>query len=174
MFHHHLLSGLVCPVQPFVTMEETLRQLGEIALGSIPTIIVFLIVFAAYRIIVHAPMSKMLAQRYELTEGAVQKSKADIEAASAKTAEYEQRVREARAAIFKAQEARRQAALNARAEAVRVAREKATAQVAEARKTIAAETERAKTQLLPESERLATEVIRTIFKPVGMPAGGGM
>jgi F-type H+-transporting ATPase subunit b len=155
-------------------MEETLRQLGEIALGSIPTIIVFLIVYAAYRLIVHKPMSKVLADRYDKTEGAVQKAKADISAAEAKTSEYEQRLRDARAAIFKAQEARRQTALNARAEVVRQAREKASAQVAEARKNIAAQTETAKAQLRPESERLAAEVIRTVLKPVGMPAGGGL
>ncbi len=155
-------------------MEETLRQLGEIALGSIPTIIVFLIVYAAYRLIVHKPMAKVLADRYERTEGAVQKAKADISAAEAKTSEYEQRLREARVAIFKTQEAQRQAALNARAELVRAAREKATAQVAEARKAIAAQTEAAKAQLRPESERLASEVIRTILKPVSMPAGGGL
>lgn len=155
-------------------MEETLRQLGEIALASIPTIIVFLIVYAAYRFIVHTPMAKVLAVRFERTEGAVQKAKADISAAEAKTSEYEQRLREARVAIFKTQEARRQAALNARADVVKQAREKASAQVAEARKTIAADAERAKAQLRPESERLAAEVIRTILKPVGMPAGGGM
>jgi len=153
-------------------MEETLRQLGEIALGSIPTILIFLIVYAAYRLLVHKPMAKVLTERYERTEGAVQKARADISAAEAKTAEYEQRLREARVAIFKAQEARRQTALNARAELVRVAREKAGAQVAEARKRIATEAEAAKNQLLPETERLANEVVRTILKPVGMPAGG--
>lgn len=153
-------------------MEETLRQLGEIALGSIPTIIIFLIVYGAYRVLVHKPMSKVLGERYEKTEGAVQRARADISAAEAKTSEYEQRLREARVAIFKAQEARRQTALTARSEAVRMAREKASAQVAAARQRISVETEAAKQQLMPETERLASEVIRTILKPVGMPAGG--
>lgn len=155
-------------------MEETLRQLGEIALGSIPTIILFLIVYASYRFLVHKPLAKVLGERYERTEGAIQKARADIAAAEAKTSEYEQRLREARVAIFKAQEARRQAAFTARAEAVRLAREKASAQVADARKILAAEAEVAKAQLRPESERLANEVIRTILKPVGLPAGGGL
>ena len=153
-------------------MEETLRQLGEIALGSIPTILLFLIVYAAYRFLVHKPMAKVLGERYERTEGAVQKARADISAAEAKTSEYEQRMREARVAIFKSQEARRQAALATRAEAARIAREMASAQLAEARKRIAAEAEAAKVQLLPETERLANEVIRTILKPVNMQAGG--
>ena len=153
-------------------MEETLRQVGEIALGSIPTIILFLIVYAAYRFLVHKPMAKVLADRFDRTEGAVQKARADISAAEAKTSEYEQRIREARVAIFKAQESRRQVALNARTEASRVAREKASAQVAEARKRIGQEAEAAKAQLLPETERLANEVIRIVLKPVGMPAAG--
>ncbi len=153
-------------------MEETLRQLGEIALGSIPTILLFLIVYGAYRILVHKPMTKVLAERYARTEGAVQKAKADISAAEAKTSEYEQRVREARVAIFKANEARRQTALAERAEAVKVAREKASAQIAEARKRLAAEADAAKAQLAPETERLANEVVRTILKPAGLASGG--
>ena len=153
-------------------MEETLRQLGEIALGSIPTIILFLIVYASYRLLVHKPMAKVLSERYERTEGAVQKARADIAAAEAKTAEYEQRLREARVSIFKAQEGRRQAASAARAEVVRKAREKASAEVAAARQMIAKEVEAAKTQLLPETERLASEVIQTILRPAGMQAGG--
>jgi F-type H+-transporting ATPase subunit b len=153
-------------------MEETLRQLGEIALGSIPTIIIFLIVYASYRVLLHKPMAKVLSERFERTEGAVQKARADISAAEAKTSEYEQRLREARAAIFKAQEARRQAAQTSRAEAVRIAREKASAQVADARRTIAAEAEAAKKQLMPEAERLSIQVIQTVLKPVGASAGG--
>jgi F-type H+-transporting ATPase subunit b len=153
-------------------MQETLRQLGEIALGSIPTIIIFLIVYVCYRFIVHKPMARVLAERYERTEGAVQRARADISAAEAKTSEYEQRLREARATIFKAQETRRQAALAARTEAVRLAREKAAAQVTEARARIAAEAEAAKSQLLPEVERLAAQVIQSVLKPVTASAGG--
>ena len=154
-------------------MQETLRQLGEIALGSIPTIILFLIVYASYRFIVHKPMAKVLAERYERTEGAVQRARADISAAEAKTSEYEQRLREARATIFKSQEIRRQAALAARTEAVRLAREQAAAQVAKARSGLAVEAESAKAQLLPEVERLSAQVIQSVLKPVSASAGGG-
>ena len=153
-------------------MQETLRQLGEIALGSIPTIIIFLIVYGCYRSILHKPLAKVLAERYERTEGAVQRARADIAAAEAKTSEYEQRLREARATIFKSHETRRQAALAARADSVRIAREKAAAQVAEARSRISGEAESAKTQLVPEAERLAAQVIQTVLKPVTASAGG--
>lgn len=153
-------------------MQETLRQLGDIALGSIPTIIIFLIVYACYRFIVHRPLARVLAERYERSEGAVQRARADISAAEAKTSEYEQRLREARTAIFKSQETRRQAALAARAEAVHQAREKAATQVSEARARINTDAEAAKAQLLPEVERLATQVIQSVMRPVTASAGG--
>jgi len=156
-------------------MDETLRQLGGLLLGSIPTIILFLLTFLAYRIIVHGKLEQVLHERYERTEGAIAKARADVSAAEAKTGEYEKRMREARMAIFKTQEERRQKALNARAAVVAEAREHASQQVAQARQHISNELEAAKKQLLPESERLASEVIRTILKPVAVaqtPAGG--
>src|SRR5271169_1831042 len=110
-------------------MDETLRQLGELLLGSIPTVIMLAVLYALYTAIVHKPLQRVLAERRSKTEGAVEKSRADIAAAEARTAEYEQRLREARATVFKAQEAKRQAAMQARSNAVKEARTKAQAQV---------------------------------------------
>lgn len=155
-------------------MEETLRQLGGLLLGSVPTIVLFLVTYLSYRLIVHGKLESVLQERYQRTEGAIEKARADVAAAEAKTGEYEQRLREARVAIFKAQEARRQKALAARAAAVAQARERAQQQVAQARETVYQELESAKRQLLPQSERLASEVIRMILKPVTLaqrPAG---
>ncbi|MGZ4832362.1 MAG: F0F1 ATP synthase subunit B family protein [Terriglobales bacterium] len=157
-------------------MDETLRQLGGLLLGSIPTILLFLVTFFAYRLIVHGRLEQVLQERYQRTEGAIDKARADVASAEAKTSEYEQRLREARMAIFRAQEARRQRALAARAAAMAEARERARQQVAEARSHVSEELEAAKRQLIPESERLAGEVIRAILKPVAVaqsPAGGG-
>jgi len=66
----------------------------------------------------------------------VEKSRADIAAADARTSEYEQRLREARATVFRAQEARRKAALDARAAAMAEARSKAQTQVKAAKADI--------------------------------------
>ncbi|MGZ4838143.1 MAG: F0F1 ATP synthase subunit B family protein [Terriglobales bacterium] len=157
-------------------MDETLRQLGGLLLGSIPTILLFLVTFFAYRLIVHGRLEQVLHERYQRTEGAIEKARADVASAEAKTSEYEQRLREARMAIFRAQEARRQKALAARAAAMAEARERARQQVAQARSHVSEELEAAKRQLIPESERLAGEVIRAILKPVAVaqsPAGGG-
>jgi F-type H+-transporting ATPase subunit b len=156
-------------------MDETLRQLGGLLLGSVPTILLFLLTYFAYRIIVHGKLEEVLKERYARTEGAIEKSRADVAAAEGKTSEYEQRLREAKMAVFKAQEQRRQAALAARAARIAEAREAAGRQVAQARDRVAQELEAAKKQLQPESERLAAEVIRTILRPVSAaqyPAGG--
>ena len=70
-----------------------------------------MLLFVIYTVVVHKPLVKVLAERHSRTEGAVEKARADIAQAEARTAEYEQRLREARMAIFKSQEARRQAGI---------------------------------------------------------------
>src|SRR5438552_1946067 len=117
-------------------MDETLQQLGELLLGALPTVILLALLYALYTAIVHKPLQRVLAERRSKTEGAVEKSRADIAAAEARTAEYEQKLREARAAVFRAQEARRQAALQARSNALNEARTRSQAQVQAAKEDI--------------------------------------
>ncbi len=155
-------------------MDQTLRQVGELLLGSIPTIIFLIVVYGLYNALVHKPLTKVLAERRSKTEGAVEKARADIAAAEARTAEYEQRLREARMAVFKAQEAQRQRAIQARAAAVAEARKRAQSQVEAARASIEQDKIAAQEGLQAESGRLATEIIRTVLGTTGnpQPAGG--
>ena len=88
-------------------MDEILGQLGELLLGSVPTVIFLLLVYVLYTVLVHKPLAKVLEERHTRTEGAIERARADIAAAEARTAEYEQRLREARVALFPQQEARR-------------------------------------------------------------------
>src|ERR1700738_1399757 len=103
-------------------MDHTLRQLGELLLGAVPTVLLLAALYILYTFLVHRPLIAVLAERRNRTQGAMEKARADIAAAEARTAEYEQRLREARAAVFRAQEARRQAVLQARANALNEAR----------------------------------------------------
>ena len=148
-------------------MDETLHQLGELLLGSIPTVILLALLYALYTAIVHKPLSRVLANRREKTEGAVEKSKADIAAADARTSEYEQKLREARATVFRAQEARRQAALQARANAVGEARTKAQTQVQAAKADIENDRAAAEKGLQSEAASLAQEIVRRVLQPAG-------
>ena len=109
----------------------------------------------------------MLKERHGRTEGAVEKSKADIAAADARTSEYEQKLREARAAVFRAQEAKRQAALQVRTNAVNEARAKAQAQVQAAKADIESDRAVAEKSLQGESAALAQEIVRRVLQPAG-------
>ena len=148
-------------------MDETLRQLGELLLGSVPTVILLTLLFALYSAIVHKPLQRVLAERRSKTEGAVEIALADIAAVGARTTEYELRLREARATVFRSQEARRQAALHARAAAVAEARKKAQAQVQAAKPDIELDKEKAKSGLQAQVSTLAAEIVRRVLQPAG-------
>ena len=154
-------------------MDEILGQLGGLLLGSVPTIIFVVLLFGIYTAVVHKPLTKVLAERRSLTEGAIEKARADIARSEARTADYEQRLREARMAVFKSQEARRQQALQARAAAVAQARTRAQAQVEQARAAIEQDKQAAQTGLEAESGKLASAIIRAVLEPANQsPAGG--
>ncbi len=148
-------------------MDDTLRQLGELLLGSVPTVILLALLYALYSAIVHKPLRRVLEERRSKTEGAVEKSRADIAAAEARTAEYEQKLREARAVVFRAQEAKRQAVLQARTYAVNEARSKAQAQVQAAKKDIENDRAAAEAGLPADAAALAQEIVRRVFLPAG-------
>ena len=154
----------------------TLLQLRELLLGAVPTMCLLLLMYLLYQVLVHKPLEKVLAERRARTEGAIEKARADIAAAEAKSLEYENRLRDAKIAIFKVQEARRQQVLQARTAAVAQAKAKADAQVKEAKLNIERDVATAKAGLQSEVERLANEIIRTILRPTGTgqaPAAGG-
>jgi F-type H+-transporting ATPase subunit b len=155
-------------------MDTTLRQVGELLLGAIPTVVILLLLYAIYNLLVRKPLMRVLDERRERTEGAVLKARADVAAAEAKTQDYEERLREARLVIYKAQETRRQQAQQARAEALAEARARAQQQIGEARAAIEQDMTAARSGLQAEVERLASQIIRTVLRPTGAsPAIGG-
>jgi F-type H+-transporting ATPase subunit b len=153
-------------------MDETLRQIGGLLLGSIPTVICFLLLYGLYTVLVHKPLARVLSERRARTQGAIEKARADVASAEARTAEYEQRLREARLALFKAQEVRRVKASQARAAAIADARRQAQHQIDQARTEIESEKTVAKGSLEAEAGRLAAEIIRTVLEPTLAQAGG--
>ena len=148
-------------------MDQTLHQLGELLLGAVPTVILLALLYALYTSLVHKPLQRVLEERRSKTEGAVEKSRADIAAAEARTAEYEQKLREARATVFRAQEAKRQAATQARSQAVAEARKRAQAQVQAAKNDIEKDREAAQAGLHGEAAALAQEIVRRVLQPAG-------
>ncbi len=155
-------------------MDQTLKQVGELLLGAIPTVIILLLLYAAYGFLVGRPLRRILAQRRGLTEGTVLKARADVAAAEARTAEYEEKLREAKSAIFKAAEARRQAAQHAREAVIAQAREAAHQQIRAAQAALDQDMNAARAALQAESELLATQIIQAVLRPAGaVPVAGG-
>ena len=146
-------------------MDQTLRQLGELLLGAVPTVILLALLYVLYTTIVHKPLRLVLDERRSKTEGAVEKARADMAAAEARTSEYEQRLRQARATLFRAQEAKRKAALDAKTTVLNEARRKAQIQVQAAKADIEADKETAQRGLQSEAQSLAAEIIRRVLEP---------
>lgn len=132
-----------------------------------------LLLYAIYQNLVRKPLERILAERRDRTEGAMLKARADVSVAEARTQEYEQKLREARLAIFKAQEARRQQAQQLRMQALDEARKRAQAEIQTAHAAVEGDMAQARAGLEAEADRLASEIIRTILKPATAVSGIG-
>ncbi len=152
-------------------METVLRQVGQLLISSIPTIICLLVVWAAYLFIVHRPLARTLEQRHALTEGAVQRARQEITQAETRTAEYEQRLRDARSQIYQVQQANRQRMVEQRNAALAEARKQAGEMVKSARAALEKDVLAAKATLEQQAGALADKVIETVLRPA--EAAGG-
>lgn len=143
-------------------------------LGAVPTVVLFGLLYVSYRVLLHRPLEAALEERYSKTQGAIEKAQADIAGADARAAEYEQRLREARVAIYQVQESRRRKFQEATAAALAEARGKADAMVRQTRADLEKDMGVARAGLEAESDKLAAAVIQTILKPTaGAAAAGG-
>ena|ERR1700704_3462382 len=152
-------------------MDTVLRQIGELLISSIPTIISVLIVWTGYRFIVDKKLQQVLEQRHALTEGAIEQAQKEIGVAEKRTAEYEQRVREARSEIYKAQQANRQRIMDQRNTALAEARRQAGEMVKKARVAMEADVVAAKAALEQQANLLADQIIVTVLKPAAAAGG---
>lgn len=144
-------------------MDLILQQLADLFLRSIPTAVLFLLLLAAYRVLVYAPLVKVLAERRERTTGAVARAEAAIRAADARTQEYEAKLRAARAEIFRARELRMQAAQRERDRVLEEARHASHETVRVAREKLDAEAAEARNALDSRADALAAEILRVIL-----------
>lgn len=152
-------------------MDELLRQVGELLISSIPTAIGLLVVWAGYRYIVHGKLQQVLEQRHALTEGAVQRAQQEIATAESRTAEYEQRLRDARAQVYQSQQANRQRLVEQRNAALAEARQQAVEMVKSARTTLEKDMLAAKQSLEQQANVLADEVIERVLHTAAAAGG---
>jgi len=144
-------------------MEQTLQALGVILLKAIPTICLLLLLHFYFRAVLFAPLSKVLKQREELTEGARNAAAEGLAAADRKQQEYEDRFREARAEVYRSQEETRKLWLNDQAAQITEAQHRAEESLKTAKEQISTEVVAARDTLKSSSAGLADEITATIL-----------
>jgi F-type H+-transporting ATPase subunit b len=153
-------------------MDDILHQLAGLVLGAAPTALLFIVLVLAYRFLVYGPLTAVLAERRERTQGAVEKANAAIAAADARSQEYEARLRAARSEIFGVREQRMQRWNAERERAVESARQSARERVHTARAAIDAQVETARAQIEASIDQLAAQILKAIL-PADAPAAQG-
>jgi F-type H+-transporting ATPase subunit b len=144
-------------------MNEILQQIGALLLGAVPTIVLFVVLVSAYQLLVQGPLTRTLAERRARTEGAVENAHKAIAQAEAKAAEYADKLRQARAEIFKMREQRAKQQNAARESSLDAARKAAGAKVNQAKTEIDAEAERARLTIQGSAGELANQVVRAVL-----------
>ena len=144
-------------------MDDIVQQVGALLLGAIPTIVLFVVLVAAYQLLVQGPLNRVLAERRARTEGAVENAHKAIADAEAKAAEYTDKLRLARAEIFKMREQRARQRNAEREAALDETRKAAGSKVAQARTEIETETERARQGIQGSAGELANQVVRAVL-----------
>jgi len=153
-------------------MDQTLHQLGELLLGSIPTILIFLVLHLTLRRVLYRPLQRTLQERTERIEGRLEAAQQQFKLAEEKLAQYEAHLRTARLANYRRIEERRQAALGECQQILDEARRQAADTVVAAREQLAADAARVRTQLQAEVETLATEVAASVLgRTAAVPPG---
>ena len=145
---------------------EILNQLGGLVLGSVPTMILFVLLVIAYSVLVQGPLERTLAERRARTTGAVEQARGAISAAEAETAVYEGKLRAARAEIAAAREQRLKQWHEERDAVLAAARDAAKERIAVARAEIEASAVAARKQIEDATAQLSDSILRAV-----LPAG---
>ncbi len=149
-------------------MDQIIQQVGALLVGAIPTLILFILLVLAYQFLVQGPLSRTLRERKARTSGAVEAASRAIDAAEARTAEYANKLRQARLEVFKVREQRLHQWAQERDAALDAARKAAGARVQQAKAAMEAEVAAARQSLAASADQLAEQVVRAI-----LPATGG-
>lgn len=150
-------------------MQEIFQQLGELLIGAIPTALLFIVLVIAYQFLVQGPLTAVLARRRALTEGAMEDARKAIAQAEAKAAEYAERLRLARAEVYKLREQRIRQWSAERDAALDAARTAAGEKVRQARAELEAEAAAARKAIQAAAADLAGQAVRAVLP---LAAGG--
>lgn len=150
-------------------MQDIVGQLGELFLQAVPTVLIIFLFYFILRAIFFKPLLKVMAEREARTVGAQKAAEVAQAAAAEKVKQYEDALKQARARVYGEQEAARTKLLDERAELVKAARAKATAEIAGAKARIAGELAAARRDLDATVWQLAAEIVSRIMQAPPRP-----
>ena len=150
-------------------MQDIIQQLEQLLIRAIPTALLFIVLVFAYQVLVQGPLTAVLARRRALTEGAMEDARKAIGNAEAKAADYAERLRQARADVFKVREQRLRQWTAERDAALDAARKSAGDKVRQAKAALEAEAAAARQTIQASVADLAGQAVRAVL-PVA--AGG--
>jgi F-type H+-transporting ATPase subunit b len=152
-------------------MQEIVRQLGELFLQAVPTVLIILLFYFILRAIFFKPLLKVMEERDARTVGAKKAAEAAQAAAAEKAQQYQNALKQARAQVYAEQEAERKKLLDERAELIKTARTAAVAQVAAAKERVAGEFAAARREIETTVVQLSAEIARRILQSPPRPGG---
>jgi F-type H+-transporting ATPase subunit b len=144
-------------------MEQIVQALAGILLKAIPTICLLLFLYFYLKAMLFSPLTKVLKQRDELTAGTRHAADKSLRDAERKVQEYEAKIRDARAEIYREQEVTRGQWLADQAAQITAARERTGAASMKAREQLAAEVAAARQSLVESSGTLADEIATAVL-----------
>jgi F-type H+-transporting ATPase subunit b len=144
-------------------MQETLQALGGILLKAIPTVVLLIILHFYLKAVLFGPLDRALKQRRELTEGARKIAEESLAAATHKADEYEAKLRDARAVVYKQQEEIRKRWLDEQAQQVAEARTRSESAVKAAREAITQDAAEARKSLQETSSAVADQIVAMVL-----------
>ena len=145
-------------------MQEIVRQLGELFLQAVPTVLIVLAFYVILRSLFFKPLLQVMAERESRTGGAQKAAEVAQAAAAEKVKQYQEALRNARAQIYGEQEATRKKLLEERASMLREARARAAAEVAAGKDRVAKELAVARRDVEATASQLAEEIARRFLQ----------
>ena len=148
---------------------EILRQLGNLFLQAVPTVIIVFVFYLFMRWAFFTPIQKAMAEREAKIDGARKDAAAVQAAANQDLQNYDEALKKARAEIYAEQEQARQAILQERSKNLKAMRSLAQKEVAEGKKKIEAEMAAARKEIEASAPAMAAEIARSVLeKPLSL------
>ena len=145
-------------------MDSTLQALGGILLRAVPTFLFIVFLHFYLKSMFFKPLERVRQKRYDATEGARERARENMERAAARTAEYEEGLRRAKAALYQSQETLYRRLQGEQEAELEAAGRQADRTVDEARAVLAQDVDAAKERLRRDSELLASQIAESILR----------